>query len=39
MFQIFKRNFLEWKDYKEKVDFLDIFYWQQKVRKENIKNL
>ena len=35
----FKRKYLEWEDYKTKIDFLDIFHWQQSVRKENIKNL
>ncbi|HJO01711.1 MAG: hypothetical protein QF655_00370 [Candidatus Woesearchaeota archaeon] len=38
-FNIFKRNFMEWKDYKKKIDFLENFYWQQSVRKQSIRNL
>ena len=34
-----KRKFLEWEDYKAKIDFLDFTNWQQSVRKENIRNL
>jgi len=35
----FKKKYLNWEDYKARIDFLDIHYWQQKVRKENIRNL
>lgn len=34
-----KTKYMEWKDYKAKIDFLDIFWWQQSVRRKNIKNL
>ena len=33
----FKREFMEWDTYKEKIDFLDNFYWQQSVRRANMK--
>jgi hypothetical protein len=33
------RDYVEWNDYKNKIDFLDTFNWQQSVRKQNIKNL
>jgi len=35
----FRKEFLDWKSYKKKIDFLDNFYFQQIVRKENVKNL
>lgn len=31
--------YLDWKDYNKKIVFLDVFYFQQKVRLENIKNI
>jgi hypothetical protein len=34
-----KRNYVDWPDYKERIDFLELFHWQQAVRKENIKNI
>jgi hypothetical protein len=39
MFNFFRKNFMDWEDYKEKIDFLDDFYWQQSVRKQSIRNL
>ncbi len=39
MFNFFKKNFIEWKDYKSRIDFIEDFYWQQSVRKESIRNL
>jgi hypothetical protein len=39
MFNIFKRNFVDWEDYKAKIDFIGDFYWQQSVRKQSIRNL
>ena len=30
---------MEWQDYKKKIDFLDEFWWRQKVRKQSLKNL
>lgn len=33
-----KTTYLEWDNYKKKVDFLDLFYWQQSVRKKNVLN-
>jgi hypothetical protein len=38
-FLFFKKNFIEWKDYKKKIDFIENFYWQQSVRKESLRNL
>jgi hypothetical protein len=34
-----KTKYMEWDDYKKKIDFLDVFWWQQSVRKKNLKNL
>ena len=31
-------SFLEWDDYKNKINFLDTFNWQQSVRRQNIRN-
>lgn len=28
---------MEWKDYKKKIDNLEIFWWQQSVRKHNLR--
>jgi len=35
----FRKGFMEWEEYKKKIDFMDNFYFQQQVRRENIKNL
>ena len=32
-----KKEYMEWEDYKAKVDFTDQFYWQQGVRQANIE--
>ena len=34
----FKRSYMNWEDYKARIDFLDDFYWQQGVRKQSIRN-
>jgi hypothetical protein len=34
-----KTSYIEWNDYKKKIDILDLFWWQQSVRKRNLKNL
>ena len=34
---LFETEFVEWEQYKAKVDFLDEFYWQQKIRQHNLK--
>lgn len=34
-----KKKYLDWKTYKNRIDFLDVFYWQQEVRKENLKGI
>jgi len=31
-----KKEYIEWDKYKAKIDFLDDFWWQQKIRKRNI---
>ena len=33
-----KRVFMSWNDYKEKIDFMDNFFWQQSVRRVNVRN-
>ena len=32
-----KREYVDWEDYKHKVNFIDRFEWQQRVRRRNIK--
>lgn len=32
-------RYMNWEPYKKKIDSMDIFYWQQSVRKQNIKNI
>ncbi len=39
MFNFLKKNFIEWEDYKKKIDFIEDFYWQQSVRKQSVRNL
>ncbi len=31
-----KVNYVEWNAYKKKINFMDTFYWQQKVRREHL---
>mgnify|MGYP006995563971 CR=1 FL=1 len=31
-----KKTYMDWDTYMDRVDFLDIFYWQQSVRNTNI---
>lgn len=38
MLSFFRTDYMEWKDYKERVDFIDLFLWQQAVRRESIRN-
>jgi len=35
----FRKRFIDWEEYMARVGFLDDFNFQQRVRKENIKNL
>ena len=35
----FKRRFIDWEDYLARIEFLEDFNFQQKVRSDNIKNL
>jgi len=38
MFNLFKKKeYMNWKDYSNHVCFIETFYWQQQVRKTNIK--
>jgi len=32
-----KRGFVDWNTYERAKDFADLFYWQQKIRKENMR--
>jgi len=34
----FRQEYVNWDDYKAKMNFIDEFNWQQSVRKENIRN-
>lgn len=39
LFQLFQKDrFMNWDDYTKKITFLDVFHWQQSVRKQNIEN-
>ncbi len=33
------KDYMNWKDYKEKIDFLDTLWFQQRTRRENIANM
>jgi len=35
----FRRRFIDWEEYMARVGFLEEFDFQQKVRKDNIRNL
>ena len=37
--RLLSRKFIEWDDYKERIDFLEDFYWQQSTRKQSISNM
>ncbi|MHA1410718.1 MAG: hypothetical protein ACTSQY_10510 [Candidatus Odinarchaeia archaeon] len=40
IFALFQKNkYMEWNEYKKRIDFIDDFSFQQKVRNENIKNI
>ena len=32
------RNYLTWEEYKDKIDFIEVFNFQQNTRQQNIKN-
>lgn len=34
-----KQKYLGWGEYKNRINFLDTFAWQQSVRRESIKNI
>jgi len=34
-----KTGFQDWNTYKQNIDFLDAFTWQQQVRKDNISKM
>lgn len=33
------KDYIAWEDYKDKIDFLDTLWFQQKTRQESIENL
>jgi hypothetical protein len=39
MFNVFKEDYVNWRKYKKKIDFIDDFYFQQRTRRESMKNL
>lgn len=41
MFKLFnlKKNFVEWKKYKAKIELIDDFWWRQNIRKQSLKNM
>ncbi len=32
-----KRRYMGWDEYKTKLDFLDSFLWQQRIRRNNMR--
>jgi len=38
---IFKKrtSFMDWEDYHRKIRIIEVFAWQQQVRRQNIRNL
>jgi len=34
-----KQEFVDWSSYKSKVDFLDTYWFQQDVRRQNLRNI
>jgi hypothetical protein len=34
---MFRKGFMSWDEYKERVDFIEYFLWQQTVRKQNLE--
>jgi hypothetical protein len=34
-----KKEFMDWESYKNKVDLLDVFHWQQSVRRQSLRNI
>ncbi len=39
MFNLFKNQYIDWNDYKSHIDFMDVFLWQQSVRRANLKRI
>ncbi len=37
--RLFSKRYMSWNEYSERVKFLNMFHWQQSVRRESIKNL
>jgi len=37
LFRRSKANYMGWEEYKAKIDFLEMFLWQQSVRRANLK--
>ncbi len=37
MLRLFRKGYMNWRDFKARIDFLDTFLWQQDIRKNNIK--
>lgn len=35
----FKKQWMEWEEYKGRIAFLSLFHFQQNTRKQNIRNL
>lgn len=34
-----KMDFIEWNDYQARIQFLDNFHFQQRTRRQNVRNL
>ncbi len=34
-----KKEYMEWKDYNQRIQMIDDFLWSQRVRRKNIQNI
>ena len=37
--RFFSNEYLDYDAYKKRIDFISVFYWQQYVRKQNLRGL
>jgi len=37
MFKFFRKKYMDWEEYQNRIGFLELFYWQQSIRKNNLK--
>ncbi len=34
-----KMEYMDWESYQRKVSFIEVFAWQQRIRRQSIRNL